>query len=439
VQRAAKFARSLFDYGYQPVVVTGPGKSEDFWAPEDATLGSDMRPDVEVHRVPGPEPAPASGWRRRADRMLDLTPRAASWWVEGAIDVGRIAGRDCDVILGELVPYHTARAAAQLSRELSLPWVADLQDPWALDEMWLYPSALHRLRDTARMRRILGTATEIVMNTPEAAARVRRRFPELSERVAEAIPNGFDPADFEGIPPAPKDPDVFRIVHSGYLHTADGFRNRRTARMRRLLGGAPVPGIDILARSHVYLLEAIDRLIALEPELVSKLEVHFAGVLSETDRAVAAASPVARTPGYLSHPATIGLLLSADLLFLPMHDLPDGVRAGLVPGKTYEYLGSGRPILAAVPDGDARDLLGEAGNAFLCGPRDVAGMTEILTTRIAEWRRAVKPRPPQSNLVARYERHRQTEQLANLLDRVLVSQGQAEIETVALSGIQAHS
>jgi glycosyltransferase involved in cell wall biosynthesis len=439
VQRAAKFARYLLDCGYEPVVVTGPGDSEDFWAPEDATLAREIPPEVEVHRLPGPEPAPASGWRRRADRVLDRTPQAASWWVDGAIAVGRRAGRDCDVILGELVPYPTARAAAQLSRELSLPWVADLQDPWALDEMWLYPSAVHRLRDTARMRKLLGAASAIVMNTPEAAARVRRRFPELSERVTDAIPNGFDPADFEGVAPAPKRPDVFRIVHSGYLHTADGFRNRRTGRARRLLGGAPVPGIDILARSHVYLLKAIDQLIALEPDLVSKLEVTFAGVLSETDRAIAAASPVARTPGYLSHPATIGLLLSADLLFLPMHDLPDGERAGLVPGKTYEYLGSGRPILAAVPDGDAQDLLGEAGNAFLCRPRDVAGMTEILATRIAEWRRGLKPPPPKSNIVARYERHRQTEQLAKVLDRVLVPRGQAEIEAFALSGIQAHS
>ncbi len=32
---------------------------------------------------------------------------------------------------------------------------------------------------------------------------------------------------------------------------------------------------------------------------------------------------------------------SADLLFLPMQNLPPGVRATIVPGKTYEYLASG--------------------------------------------------------------------------------------------------
>ena len=43
------------------------------------------------------------------------------------------------------------------------------------------------------------------------------------------------------------------------------------------------------------------------------------------------------------------LISSADLLFLPMHELPEGTSARIVPCKTYEYLASGRPVLAAVP------------------------------------------------------------------------------------------
>ena len=50
---------------------------------------------------------------------------------------------------------------------------------------------------------------------------------------------------------------------------------------------------------------------------------------------------------------------SADLLFLPMHDVPPGSRVGIVPGKTYEYLAWETPILAAVPDGDIAEILTE--------------------------------------------------------------------------------
>ena len=121
----------------------------------------------------------------------------------------------------------------------------------------------------------------------------------------------------------------------------------------------------------------------------------------------------------MNHDAVIALQRSADLLFLPMHDLPQGVRAGLVPGKTYEYLGVGRPILAAVPDGDARDLLLRAGNALICSPSDAAGMSELIAGEVARWRAGKPTRPPRPEVVAEYDRRRQAEQFASVLDTVI--------------------
>src|SRR5207302_5191387 len=125
----------------------------------------------------------------------------------------------------------------------------------------------------------------------------------------------------------------------------------------------------------VYLREAVDRLLERDPGLRGRLEVHFAGVLSETDRRLAARSPVSVLHGYLSHADSIALMRSADLLFLPMQNLPPGRRSSTVPGKTYEYLAAGRPILAAVPSGDAHDILKTVGHT-VCAPDDVAAMAE---------------------------------------------------------------
>src|SRR5206468_2661906 len=147
----------------------------------------------------------------------------------------------------------------------------------------------------------------------------------------------------------------FRIVHTGYLHTALGEQHQRRRLVRSILGGG-VPGLDILTRSHVYLVDAINELLSGEPELMGVIDLHLAGVMSEADRAVATRCPVT-IHGYVTHAASIELMRTADLLFLPMHNLPEGRRASIVPGKTYEYLASGTPMLAAVPDGDARDIL----------------------------------------------------------------------------------
>ena len=108
---------------------------------------------------------------------------------------------------------------------------------------------------------------------------------------------------------------------------------------------------------------------------------------------VAERSPFVRIRGYLNHLESIALIRSADLLFLPLQNLPAGQRAGNVPGKTYEYLAADRPILAALPDGDARDLVTAAGAAYVVDPDDLvlgglvdldAGQLEQVVDRAAD-------------------------------------------------------
>ena len=417
VQRAVKFARLLPEFGVEPVVLTGPGRYGERWAPDDPTMLAEVAA-VEVVRTERPPPGPATDNAQRADRLLGRRSAFANWWVDSIVESGQAPGEGVDVILGELVPYETAFGVEQLARRLGIPWVADLQDPWALDEMWLYPSAAHRLADRARMRRTLRTAAAVIMNTPEAAERLVRAFPEFRERRVLCITNGYDAADFAGAAPETGD-GIFRIVHSGYLHTGQGLRHRRTRRLRRLAGGMPMPGIDFLTRSHVFLMEAVERVIADDPSLRERIEVELVGVVSDDDRKAAEGYPFVRFFGYRSHAETVAMLRAADLLFLPMHDLPAGTRAGLIPGKTFEYLAAGKPILAAVPEGDARDLLLSIGTATVCRPAAVDCLTRAISERIEEWRNpAAAPRRPDAEVLARYERRELTRELAGLLVEV---------------------
>ena len=285
--------------------------------------------------------------------------------------------------------------------------------------MWLYPTALHRRNDMRRMRRLLSTASAIVMNTQESGARLSAAFPELASRTV-VIPNGFDAADFTGRSYERNPGTPFRIVHTGYLYTEAGLRVRRTAHLRRLLGGFLMP-IDIYPRSHAYLVEALDLLLERHPHLQGAFELHLAGSLSRDDVRVSASRPYVKTHGYLAHRDSVDLLMSADMLFLPMHDVSAGVRAGIVPGKTYEYLGSGRPILAAVPAGDAADILAQIPNAVVCSPKDADAMSYAVERAISGPRDMSAPSTrggAAELLVASFERRNLTRTLAELLSDV---------------------
>jgi glycosyltransferase involved in cell wall biosynthesis len=415
--RNAGVIRRLAELGYAPTVITGSGQADHYWAPHAELETEAFLSGAKIIHVPGPEPVASRGLRRRIERMLDLKSPWYGWWLRGAFEAARRECADADLIYVSMEPYETAFLASRLSREFDKPWVADLLDPWALDEVRLHVSAPHRWRDHSRMNRTLGTAAAVIMNTPEARGRAARELPRLAGSILEAIALGYEGRDFET--PAPERYDgTFRIVHTGFFHTEAGLRHRRRARLRQAAGGLYSP-IDILTRTPLYLMQAVNALIEKDPSLREVVEIHFAGSLTDADKAVIGDSPFVHAHGYVPHHETVALMRSADLLFLPLYDVPRGRRSGLVPGKLYEYLASGRPILAALPEGDARDILTEAGSAHVCLPSDVGAMTKAIELEVERWRSGAPPSQPRPEVVARYERSALTERLAAVFDEIL--------------------
>jgi glycosyltransferase involved in cell wall biosynthesis len=423
VGRNVATARFLPDYGYEPLVLTGPGETGGRWAPRDARLLERVA-GVPSRRVAGPVPGPRLQLPARLSRWTEQRPPDVKRWVAGAVGAAMELEGRFDVLFANLIPYETADAASAIASKLGIPWVADLEDPWALDEMRVHPTAVNRRIDMRRMLRGLASASALIMSCPEAAHRVRSEIPRWRDKVVTSIAHGFDHEDYAGAPPQRTD-RAFRVVHTGALHTELGRDHRRTRWARRLLGGTSLD-VDILTRSHVYLLEAIERVEAARPELAGRIELHLAGRLTDADREVAGRFPRVTEYGQLPHAETVALARSADLLFVPMHELPEGSRAGLVPCKTYEYLATGRPILAAVPDGDARDLLARFARVSICRPSDVpalaAAIAELVAREGSRWAdAAAPPSRAEQQLLSSYERRHLTGRIADVLDEVLAA------------------
>lgn len=411
VQRSLKFVRLLPAHGFRPLVLAGPVAAGSRWTPSDASLQAELPPDLVLHR-PEP-PRPPSRWQQLQTRLWSEDVATANYWRRFVADAGTSAARThgAAAIFVTLGPFECLQGALDLGARLRLPVVADLRDPWAFDEMRTHGHRLGHWFDERRMLRRLARCAAVIMNTPVAADLLRRRLPALAARV-HCITNGFDQGDFVA-PPPPPDADRFRLVHTGYLHCDGALQQDRTTWLRRLRGGGR-PDVDLWGRTHRYLLLAMERLAATEPALAARLELHLYGLLSDADHAVTARSPVRDrvfAHGYQSHAEAIAAMRAADALFLPMQGLAGGKRATIVPGKTYEYLASLRPILAAVPPGDARDFVAAA-QGDVVDPDDVDGLTVALRRLVAAGRRPDRAPGPE---VARFERRALTAQLAAVL------------------------
>jgi glycosyltransferase involved in cell wall biosynthesis len=417
VQRAKSFVSQLPDEGFLPIVVTGSGLDENRWTPIDRTLLDQLPSNIPIHRVLQSPPSGRWSRARRLRRLLSLREPFSQWWIRHGTDVAMQAANDARLILATMSPFESAEIAERISRRFRIPWIADLRDPWALDEIQVFPSMLHRRMEMGRMRRLLSSASLIIMNTREATAAIKANYPELSSKTV-TITNGFARDDFAGDPVARNDAG-FRIVHTGYLHTELGLDARK--RLYRWLGGS-APGIDILTRSHVVLLRAVERWCAEEPRIRDEVEIVLAGRASHHDRLLSESSSISsliRLTGYLDHATSIQLARTADLLFLPMHNLPPGLRTRIVPAKSYEYMATGRPILAAVPEGDAHDLLQRCGTAFMCRPDDSEAMVAILRNVHAAWKAGRCLVTSNQDFVNEFERRRLTSLLASRFRDVL--------------------
>ncbi|UYV13514.1 MAG: glycosyltransferase [Phycisphaera sp.] len=403
-QRAAKLCRYLHEFGWTPTVVCGAPSRDSTKHRLSARhldkrmVSRDLPADLAVHRI---EVSDVGAWVDETVRHLESL----------------IKDEAIDAILVTMSPFWLAPLVERFGSRL--PVVADLRDPWALDGVPKYRHWFQWKQDLRAMGRTLGAARHVVMNTPEARAATLRAFDYLDASRVHAIPNGFDRADFEQAEPAPRPEGArFTLVHTGTFLTYQAMPPAGLkARLKQHVNYRPEP-IRPIGRSVGPLLEAIDLVRREKPALMEGFRFVHVGNLDDATKAWIDASPsrdLVDSIGYLSHNESVGQLLSADALFLHLHGLPPGHRARIVPGKTYEYLASGRPILGALPEGDARDLLAERDRCLLADPCDPASIARALETLIERGSELAQPVLADPDLEP-YDRRQIAQRMAGVLD-----------------------
>jgi hypothetical protein len=114
----------------------------------------------------------------------------------------------------------------------------------------------------------------------------------------------------------------------------------------------------------------------------------------------------------VEHETAIKEMRDSDALLLVANTTP-GAEA-TVPGKLFEYLATGRPVLAvAPPDSSTADVLAQTGGGWLAPASDPTGIACTL-------HRAFRESPPAANPanLARFDRRRLAADLARILDEV---------------------
>jgi glycosyltransferase involved in cell wall biosynthesis len=158
-----------------------------------------------------------------------------------------------------------------------------------------------------------------------------------------------------------------------------------------------------------------------ERKISSKdIEVILAGQISEEYKNLInnlSLNTIVHHVGFKSHYECMKYLKSADALFL-MIESSKGKKismefSGSMPAKIFEYLYTGKPVLAIIPPGPEYKILKRAGIGFFAEPNNVKSISNALLELY--YKKAIKKHKimPDWEFIKLFERQK----LANLLAR----------------------
>jgi glycosyltransferase involved in cell wall biosynthesis len=417
VQRWLKMSKYLPEYGWQPVIYTTENAEYPII---DHSLEKDVAPNIEVIRRPITEPYSAykkflginkdetvkMGFIQEKEKnkswKSDLSlwvrgnffiPDARCGWVKPSVRFLKeyLNEHPVDAIISTGPPHSMHLIAMKLKEALGLPWIADFRDPWTEIDYYndLHLTAWADRKHHRLEQEVLTKADKVVTVAPDGA----RRLGRLGNRNVRTIYNGFDRNDDAQTPVNLS--EQFTITYLGVLSKIQNPSN---------------------------LWQALAELIKEDSGFDKNLRINMIG---QIDSAVVSSidengltQHVAYSP-YMPHDQVSAVHRSSTLLLLLLMPDSEPRAKGLLTGKLFEYMASGRPILCIGPeDGDAARILRETGAGLTISFEDKEKMKEALKNlyqRYLENTLEGNTNPKVEN----YSRQVMTQQYAALLNQAI--------------------
>lgn len=355
VQRWVKFVKYLRDFGWEPIVYT-PENPE--FPSTDFSFQKDIPEGITLLKTPIWEPyniyrnlfgkrgqtinagfineSKKSGWKEKlsvAIRGNFLIPDPRKFWIKPSVRFLRqyLIENKVDAVVSTGPPHSMHLIAAGLKKHFpALPWIADFRDPWTNIDFYrelqltkLADSQHHRLE-----RKVIQSCDALVV----VSGSMQKEFSLLKPAKLIVIPNGYDESDVvrQNVSPDEK----FSISHIGTMNAA---------------------------RNPEVIWKALSKLMKKHSSLKNELVIQLIGKvdfsITEAIRKYGLQDNLISID-YLPHAEAIQKQQASQVLLLIINQSANA--KGILTGKFFEYLASGRPILGVGPsDGDAAAILNQ--------------------------------------------------------------------------------
>lgn len=361
VQRWLKFAKYLPDFGWKPIIYTPENPSYPLL---DETLMNDVPENIEMVKTKIWEPYQLAeklnksnkkfkagqfdvgknqSWKSRLSiwvRGNFFIPDARVFWVKPSISFLEkyLKENKIDTIVTSGPPHSLHLIGLGLKNKIpNLKWIADFRDPWT--EISYYKH-LKLTKSSDKKHRQLESAVfknaDITLATSYTDAENFRKAGANSI----CITNGFDESDSEESIKG----QMGKAFTLSYIGVLEQLRNPEN------------------------LWKALDELVKENAGFAADFKLKFVGRIDDKILQSIENSSLKNhilNLGYLAHGKAVEEMQNSDLLLIT--NFPNESSKGIIPGKIFEYLASGKQILSFGPDrADVAKILEEtqAGKHF---------------------------------------------------------------------------
>ena len=343
VQRWLKFVKYLPDFGIQPVVYIPENPTYPI---VDENLVKEVSDKAIILKQKIFEPYQLASFfsknktrkissgiipNKKKQSFLDklfllirgnlFIPDARVFWVKPSVRFLEkyIVENNIGTIVTSGPPHSLHLIGLELKQKLNIKWIADFRDPWTTIG---YHKSLRLSNYSAKKHmflehKVLNMADTIIVTSKTT----KSEFEVITSRPIEVITNGYDVENIEK-----QDLDSkFSLAHIGSF---------------------------LSERNPTILWESLVELINEIPDFKNHLEIKLIGAVShEVLETIAqfGLNPYLNNMGYVSHGEAIAHQKKSQVLLLI--EINSKETRSIIPGKLFEYMVSGRPIIAIGPNG----------------------------------------------------------------------------------------
>lgn len=350
VQRWLKFVKYLPDFGITPVVYCPENPNYPI---TDHSLVHEVSEEVTIIKQPISEPykfakllskksaisissgvIPKTKKQSPVEQLLlyvrgnFFIPDARKGWVKPSVAFlsDYIKNEGIDTVITTGPPHSLHLIGLQLKAQLGIKWFADFRDPWTTigyhKQLKLTKASQERHQQLEHD--VLNSADHIIVTSNTT----KQEFEQLTKKPITVITNGFDVHHVA----RPEKAKSFTLSHIGSL---------------------------LSGRNPKILWKVLEELVQEYPDFKAHFQLDLIGVVSDDVMQSITAHHLdtyTNVLGYVSHKDAIKAQMRSQVLLLIEIDSED--TKVIIPGKLFEYISSGTPIVAIGPtDTDVEQII----------------------------------------------------------------------------------